>query len=92
MTQAATIANDMMMDARNFSARLNDSGHIELEMVRYFLAKFTATNVQMHQVIQMGKDEPKRRKRNIFGSILSSLTGLVTEEGRLCGEYVRYLN
>lgn len=83
LTAAAEIARDLIADSRNFSKRIRDNGHIEEEAVRYFVAKFTAQNVQMNQVIQLGNAAGNTRiKRNIFGSILSSLTGLVTEEGR----------
>ena len=81
LTQAATIAQDLISDAKNFSARVKDEGHIEELEVRHFVAKFTALNVNLNQAIQLSDAAGNARaKRNIFGSILSSLTGLVTEE------------
>ena len=87
LTQATEIAKDLVSDAQNFSKRVNDSGHLEELDVRHFVAKFTALNVNLNQVIQLeGVSQGNigsphlRVRRNIFGSILSSLTGLVTEE------------
>jgi hypothetical protein len=84
LTFAAELANDLMMDARNFTRRLNDSAHLEEELVRFYLAKFTGLNVNLNNALQMqlSKTGPVRQKRNIIGSLLSSLTGLVTREGK----------
>jgi hypothetical protein len=84
ITEAASIARDLVSDARNYSYRVNDSGHVEEIDVRHFVAKFTALNVNLNQAIDIGKPAAGnfRTKRNIFGNVLSSLTGLVTEEGR----------
>ena len=71
-----------MSDAKNHSLRLNDSGHIEEIAVRAFVAKFTSLNVNLQHAVDIGNAAGNRPKRNIFGNILSSLTGLVTEEGR----------
>ena len=82
VTEAATIAKDLQQDAKNYSLRLNDSAHLEEEFIRFYVAKFSALNVNLHHAIQL--DTPNlgiRSKRNIFGDILSSLTGLVTHEG-----------
>ena len=68
------------MDAKNYTYRLKDKGSsIELDHIRYFIAKFTQTNVDLNTAIQLEGKEV-RLKRNIFGNILSTLTGLVTYE------------
>ena len=80
MTKAGQIAKDLLLDARNFTYRLNDTGSsIEMDHIRYFLAKFTQCNVDLNTAIQLEGKE-LRIKRNIFGNILSTLTGLVTYE------------
>jgi len=80
LTKAGQIAKDLLLDARNFTYRLNDTGSsIEMDHIRYFLAKFTQCNVDLNTAIQLEGKE-LRIKRNIFGNILSTLTGLVTYE------------
>ena len=79
---AAQIAKDMVSDAKNYSIRLNDSAHFEEQLVRMFIAKFTALNVNLKHAMPMPTNGVKtRQKRNIIGNVLSSLTGLVTYEG-----------
>ena len=51
VTEAAAIARDLQQDAKNYSVRLNDSTHSEEEFVRFFVAKFTALNVNLHHAI-----------------------------------------
>ena len=79
ITEAATIAKDLVQDAKNFTRRTNYSALMEIDHIRYFTAKFTLSNINLHQAMEMQAKE-LRTKRNIFGSILSTLTGLVTEE------------
>ena len=81
VTEAATIAKDLQQDAKNYSLRLNDSAHLEEEFIRFYVARFSALNVNLHHAIQLDTSPGTRIKRNIFGNILSSLTGLVTHEG-----------
>ena len=80
LTKAGQIAKDLLLDAKNYTYRVNDKGSsIEMDHIRYFLAKFTQSNVDLNTAIQLEGKEV-RLKRNIFGSILSTLTGLVTQE------------
>ena len=80
LTKAGQIAKDLLYDAKNYTYRLKDKGSsIELDHIRYFIAKFTQTNVDLNTAIQLEGKEV-RLKRNIFGNILSTLTGLVTHE------------
>lgn len=75
-----------MLDAKNLSIRLNDSAHLEEEFVRFYIARFTALNVNLNQAIQLSgpsKTNNRRTRRNIIGNLLSSLTGLVTHEGNM---------
>jgi len=80
LTRAGQIATDLLLDAKNYTYRLKDKGSsIEMDHIRYFLAKFTQCNVDLNTAIQLEGKEI-RLKRNIFGNILSTLTGLVTQE------------
>jgi hypothetical protein len=72
------LAQDLLEAARGFANRTKYAA-MELEMARHVLAKFTLLNIRMTQAIE--QEEGKTRYvRNIFGSIIGTLTGLVTSE------------
>jgi hypothetical protein len=72
------LAQDLLEAARGFANRTKYAA-MELEMARHVLAKFTLLNIRMTQAIE--QEEGKNRyARNIFGSIIGTLTGLVTSE------------
>jgi hypothetical protein len=57
---------------------------LEIEHARHVYARFVKNNMEMKMALEQEQDEDKkgharvRSKRNIFGSIISSLTGLAT--------------
>jgi hypothetical protein len=74
------LAQDLLEAARGFANRTKYAA-MELEMARHVLAKFTLLNIRMTQAIYDEQGEGKnRQRRNIFGSIIGTLTGLVTAE------------
>jgi phosphopantetheine adenylyltransferase len=78
LTEGTKLASDLTLSARNFMLRTNSS-MMEIDFARHVNAKFALANVRLHQAFELEADNP-RKVRNIFGSIVSSLTGLVTQE------------
>jgi hypothetical protein len=72
--------------AVNFTTRTGAG--LEVEQARYMYAKFVKNNMEMKQAIEQEQEDYERSshrvrsrtKRNIFGSLISTLTGLATEE------------
>ena len=71
----------------NFTKRTGAG--LEVEHARFVYSRFVQNNMQMKRALEYEKEDmkrrmevggPKRGKRNVFGGILSTLTGLVTEE------------
>ena len=72
------IAKDMYKAASNFTSKHGIG--LEEEHAQHIYARYAESNWQMHQAAMSKKQEDNRPKRNIFGSIISTLTGLATEE------------
>ena len=73
------LAKDMYKAAINFTARHGIS--LEEQHVQHIHARYAESNWQLHQAALLEQVAPNNRvRRNVFGSIISSLTGLATEE------------
>ena len=72
------LAKDMYKAASNFTSRHGIG--LEEEHAQHVYARYAESNWQMHQAAVLQQQEGNRQKRNIFGSIISTLTGLATEE------------
>ena len=73
---------DLYQAAVNFTAR--SGAGLEVEHARHAYARFVKNNMEMKNAIEQEMENYKRSsgrvrsKRNIFGSIISTLTGLAT--------------
>jgi hypothetical protein len=78
------LVTNLNQAAVNFSARTGAG--LEVVHARHMDARFIKNNMDMKQAIDQEREDYKhssswvRAKRNIFGSLISTLTGLATEE------------
>jgi hypothetical protein len=76
------LITDLYQAAVNFTARTGAG--LEIEHARHVYARFVKNNMEMKMALEQEQNEEKKgharvkSKRNIFGSIISSLTGLAT--------------
>jgi hypothetical protein len=79
VTEAGSLVTDLLDDAVKFSKRHN--GSIEVLFAKHMASKYDRA---LRQVVSASQGQAEqsgvRRKRNIFGSILHSLTDVVTED------------
>ena len=87
LTEGAQLVNDIHEAAVNFTKRTGAG--LEVEHARFVYSRFVQNNMQMKRALEYEREDmkrrmevggPKRGKRNVFWGILSTLTGLVTEE------------
>jgi phage-related tail protein len=87
LTEGAQLVKDIHDAAVNYTVRTGAG--LEVENARFLYSRFVQNNMQMKKALEYEREDmlrrmklglPKRVKRNIFGGILSTLTGLVTEE------------
>ena len=82
LTEGGQLITDLYQAAVNFTARTGAG--LEIEHARHVYARFVKNNMEMKMALEQEQNEEKkgharvRSKRNIFGSIISSLTGLAT--------------
>ena len=82
LTEGGQLVTDLYQAAVNFTARTGAG--LEIEHARHLYARYVKNNMEMKHAIELEMEEHKhssarvRNKRNIFGSIISSLTGLAT--------------
>ncbi len=82
LTEGGQLITDLYQAAANFTARIGAG--LEIERARHVYARFVKNNMEMKMALEQEQNEEKkgharvRSKRNIFGSIISSLTGLAT--------------
>jgi hypothetical protein len=82
LTEGGQLVTDLYKAAANFTARTGAG--LEIEHARHVYARFVKNNMEMKMALEHEEQEEKkvhtrlRSKRNIFGSIISSLTGLAT--------------
>jgi len=77
--EGTLLALDMYQSATNFTARHGIG--LEEQHANHIYARYAQSNWMLHQATLEEKQVAGRRqKRNIFGSIISTLTGLATEE------------
>ena len=87
LTEGAQLVKDTYDAAVNYTKRTGAG--LEVEYARFLHSRFVQNNMQMKKALEYEREELQRRKegegvrrgkRNVFGGILSTLTGLVTEE------------
>jgi hypothetical protein len=82
LTEGGQLVNDLYQSAINFTARTGAG--LEVEHARHVYARFVKTNMEMKKALEQEDENGQRghilvrHKRNIFGSIISTLTGLAT--------------
>ena len=82
LTEGGQLVTDLYQAAVNFTARTGAG--LEIEHARHLYARYVKNNMEMKHAIELEMEDHKhssarvRNKRNIFGSIISSLTGLAT--------------
>ena len=82
LKEGGQLVADLYQAAVNFTARTGAG--LETEHARHVYARFVKNNMEMKSAIEQEMENYKRSsgrvrsKRNIFGSIISTLTGLAT--------------
>ncbi len=85
-TEGAQLVTDIHDAAVNYTKRTGAG--LEVEHARFMYSTFVQNNMQMKKAMEIEKEDLQSRrrvgkikqKRNVFGSIVSTLTGLVTAE------------